>query len=203
MHNHCTFVGQTRHQTLLADRLTPIHKMSDSGRFCPALAVLRQLRSNRKLEVFARSTGHERHSIAMVSAEENFGRRKEMAIAALMANVTLAKAAAQAHISERTLRRWMRDPIFSRRYRDERTRVLGEVTNCLRQQSLKAVRILGCIAGSSRAPAGARVTAARAIIELSFRGTELHELEERITELEIAVTNPVAERPHERASEAA
>lgn len=140
------------------------------------------------------------HSINVASTGENFGRRKELAIAALLANGTLKKAAAKAGISERTLRRWMRDPVFLARYRDERKQALGQITNTLRRQSLMAVKILGRIAANSKTPASARVTAARSIIEMSFRGTELYELDERISEIEIAVASWIGEGTYARAS---
>lgn len=136
-----------------------------------------------------------------VAETEPFGRRKELAISALLANSTITRAAAQAGISERTIRRWMRDPVFVRRYREERTRTLEATTNLLRKESVRAVRTLASIAGNSRAPVTARVSAARAIVELTFKGVELHDLEERIGQLEEIANGVRGNLQHERPSQ--
>jgi AraC-like DNA-binding protein len=115
---------------------------------------------------------------------EKFGRRKELAIAALLAAPTLAEAAQVCGVSERTLRRWLQDETFARRYRRERTRLLESSVNLLRQKSVAAVETLAEVADNKQSPASARVSAARSLVELAIKGAEVQDLEERITELE-------------------
>ena len=56
--------------------------------------------------------------------------------------------------------------------------------NLLRQKSVAAVATLAGVADNQESPAGARVSAARSLIELAIKGAELQDLEERIAELE-------------------
>jgi hypothetical protein len=115
---------------------------------------------------------------------EKFRRRKEQAIAALLMCPSLPAAAANCGISESTLRRWLRNESFAWRYRQERTRMLDSTVNLLRQKSIAAVETLAGIADDKGSPAGARVSAARSLVELAIKGAEVQDLEERLTELE-------------------
>jgi uncharacterized protein (UPF0147 family) len=115
---------------------------------------------------------------------EKFGRRKELAIAALLVAPTLAEAAQVCGVSERTIRRWLQDEAFARRYRRERMRMLESCVNLLRQKSAAAVETLADVANDKASPAGARVSAARSLVELAIKGAEVQDLEERIGELE-------------------
>jgi hypothetical protein len=115
---------------------------------------------------------------------EKFGRRKELAIAALLATPTLAEAAQVCGVSERTLRRWLHDETFAGRYRQERTRMLESTVNLLRQKSVAAVETLAEVANDKEASASARVSAARSVVELAIKGAELQDLEARIDDLE-------------------
>jgi hypothetical protein len=115
---------------------------------------------------------------------EKFGRKKELAIAALLAFPTLTEAAASCGIGESTLRRWLADETFARFYRLERTAMLKGTVNLLRQRSVGAVETLAEVANDKALPAGARVSAARSLIELAIKGAEMQDLEERLGELE-------------------
>jgi hypothetical protein len=68
--------------------------------------------------------------------------------------------------------------------RRERAALLESTTDLLRKESVGAVAVLASVAKNQRAPSGSRVTAAKAIIELSFRAGELLQLTERVEELE-------------------
>ncbi len=115
---------------------------------------------------------------------EKFGRKKEIAISALFGCPTLKEAAAQSGISESTLRRWLHNEPFARRYREERARVLDSTIDLLRQKTAAAVETPDGIMRNPAESAIARVSAARTIIKLAFKGAEGQELGERITELE-------------------
>jgi hypothetical protein len=115
---------------------------------------------------------------------EKFGRKQESAIAALLTCPSLPAAAASSGISESTLRRWLQNEAFARRYRQERTRMLETTVNLLRQKSVMAVETLSEVANDKEAAASARVSAARSVVELAIKGAELLDLEARIDELE-------------------
>jgi len=120
----------------------------------------------------------------MTGHGEKFERRKELAIAALLAAPTLAEAAQVCGVSERTLRRWSQDEMFAQRYRRERTRMLESAVNLLRTKSMVAVETLAEVADNKQSPAGARVSAARSLVELAIKGVEMQDLEARLAELE-------------------
>jgi hypothetical protein len=101
----------------------------------------------------------------------------------------LAEAAQLCSVSERTLRRWLQDRTFARCYRQERTRMLESTVNLLRQKSAAAVETLADVANDKDSPAGARVSAARSLVEMGIRGAEMYDLEERLAELEELARN--------------
>jgi hypothetical protein len=115
---------------------------------------------------------------------EKFGRRKELAIASLLASGTLAEAAAKCRIAQSTLRRWLENREFSRRYQLERSRMLEGAVNTLRREATSAAETLATISSDTNAPPSARVSAARSLLELVLRAAELQDVEERIAALE-------------------
>lgn len=120
----------------------------------------------------------------MTGHGEKFGRKKELAIGALLTCPSLPAAAASCGISESTLRRWLQNETFARRYRRERTRMLESTVSLLRQKSVAAVETLAEVADDKQSPSGARVSAARSLVELAIKGAEMQDLEARIDDLE-------------------
>jgi len=123
----------------------------------------------------------------MIGHGEKLTRKRESAIAALLTCSTVAEAASSCGVAESTLRRWLKDQEFARSYRKERGRMLEATLNLLRHKSVAAVLTLADIAADANAPHTARVSAARGIIELALRGTEIEEMREladRLTRLE-------------------
>jgi len=115
---------------------------------------------------------------------EKFSRKKESAIAALLACPTLTEAASSCEIAESTIRRWLKDETFSRRYAEARRRTLETTVNLLRQKALGGVVTLSEISENKQAPATARVSAARSLVELAIKAAELQEISERLDALE-------------------
>jgi hypothetical protein len=114
-----------------------------------------------------------------------FERQKEAAIAALLVCSTVAEAAAQAQVGERTLHRWLNeDAAFQALYRDARRAVMQQVIASLQVASTKAVQTLKEVMADQESPASARVSAARTTLELAIRGIELDDLLVRIATLE-------------------
>jgi hypothetical protein len=128
------------------------------------------------------------HNYAATQAEsappDSLTRRKEQAIAALLAHQTLADAARECKISERTLRRWLKNKSFYSRYRRERDMMLDGVVDVLKQSAVGAVRTLVAVAENKKSPASARVSAASRILELNFRSHDLITIEKRLSSLE-------------------
>jgi len=115
---------------------------------------------------------------------DSLTRRKEQAIAALLANQSFADAARECKISERTLRRWLKNKSFYRRYRRERDMMLDGVVDILKRSAVGAVRTLVAVAENKKSPASARVSAASRILELNFRSHDLITIEQRLRALE-------------------
>jgi hypothetical protein len=113
-----------------------------------------------------------------------FNRRKIAALASLLECSTITEAAAHCKINERTLRRWLADENFSERYHAECGRLLDGAIDALRGKSLAAVETMTGMSSGVIPASSARLSAARAIVELAIRGTELQELEERLSDLE-------------------
>jgi hypothetical protein len=120
---------------------------------------------------------------------EKLTRKREAAIAALLAEPTHAAAAQKAGISVSTLTRWLQRPDFQTAYRHARRQVVEQVVAKLQQAGVRAAETL--TADLAAEQAAERIRAARAVIDYIFRGLEVTDLVERVAELERAV----AERP--------
>ena len=117
---------------------------------------------------------------------EKRSRQEETAISALLSCPSIEAAAEQAGVSAATLRRWLADAEFKARYREARRQVVEQAVSGLQQAAGEAVAVLSTIAGDAAQPAGARVSAARTILDQAFRGMEVLDLAARIEQLERA-----------------
>ena len=112
-------------------------------------------------------------------------RQREKAICGLLQQSTIAEAAQYAGISEGTLYRWLRDdPTFQKLYRESRRESVRQATARLQQACGQAVQTLMDVQSDVESSASARVTAAKAILELAYKAVEIEDLETRITALE-------------------
>jgi hypothetical protein len=93
-------------------------------------------------------------------------------IAALLSGLTIAQAAEQAGISEPTARRRLKDDAFREQLAEARAELIDTTVARLAWTSGMAVYALADVARNGRNEA-ARVSAARAILELTLRRREL------------------------------
>jgi hypothetical protein len=110
--------------------------------------------------------------------------KQEAALAALLAHPTVRDAARAANVAEGTLWRYLADPAFAAHYQEARRQATEHLIARLTSDSTKAARVLLEVAEDTNAPASARVSAARTIIEQALRGAELRDLMARIDALE-------------------
>ncbi len=110
--------------------------------------------------------------------------KQEAALAALLTNPTVRDAAKAAGIAEGTLWRYLSDETFGEHYKKARRQVTEQLIARLTSDSTKAAAVLLEVAEDAAAPASARVSAARTIIETALRGAELRDLMTRIEALE-------------------
>jgi hypothetical protein len=134
---------------------------------------------------------------------EKLTRKQEQAIAALLAEPTVAAAAKAAQVGAATLRRWLARPAFRAAYRAARRAVVEAAVGQLQRAAGEAVaalrRNLAC--GTPAAENGA----AKAILEHSLKAVELLDLAERVEELERLlneVCDNEATRPDQQTTDA-
>ena len=113
---------------------------------------------------------------------EKRSRQAEAAITALLACPTIEAAAEQVGIAPATLRRWLAEDDFQRRYRAARRQVVEQAVAGLQQAAGEAVSALRRNL-TSGVPA-AEIAAAKAIIDQAVKGVELVDLAARIEALE-------------------
>ena len=109
---------------------------------------------------------------------------KERAIAALLTEPTLQAAADRAGISYTTLWRYMQQDDFQRAYRSARRDALAQATARLQAVATEAVEALRDVLNNARYSPYARVQAAKAILDLAYRASEIEDVQDRIVALE-------------------
>ncbi|GIP55207.1 hypothetical protein [Paenibacillus vini] len=115
---------------------------------------------------------------------EKKSRKQEHAVIALLSEPSISAAAKVAGIGETTLRRWMQDNSFQEAYRGAKRQAVGQAISRIQQSSVKAVETLEGVMDNSKAPAMARVMAAKTVLDTAIKAVELEEIEARLTELE-------------------
>jgi hypothetical protein len=113
---------------------------------------------------------------------EKLGRKQEQAIAALLAEPTVEKAAATAGVPYRTLKSWLTRPDFLAAYRRARDAVVEEAVVVLQKLTTSAAVALG--RNLTCGTPGVEVRAALAVFDTAFKAAELLDLVGRLEELE-------------------
>jgi hypothetical protein len=118
---------------------------------------------------------------------DKLSRKQEQGISALILQPTLADAAIAIGVDERTLRRWLREHTsFQAAYREARREVVQQAIVQVQRATSEAVETLRTVMQDVAAPASARVSAAKTVLETAVRAVELEDLEVRIAALEAA-----------------
>jgi DNA-binding MurR/RpiR family transcriptional regulator len=120
----------------------------------------------------------------MTGHGEKLSRKHEQAISALLATPTVAEAAHQAGVSESTVRRWLQSADFQAAYQQARRQVVQQAIVQVQQTCTVAVTTLRTVMQEATAPASARVSAAKAVLDTALKAVELEDLEARIAALE-------------------
>jgi hypothetical protein len=113
---------------------------------------------------------------------DKLSRRREAAIAALLAAPTVEAAAAMAGVGYRTLKGWLKEPGFKAAYAEARAEVLERSVARLLRASESAVRTLEAALDAEKTADAVR--AARVILEIAVRGVAELDLEARLAALE-------------------
>lgn len=112
-------------------------------------------------------------------------RKREQAIAALLACGSIPEAAKQVGVNATTIDGWLKDPEFAAEFAKARRQILEGVIVRLQKAASKAVaaleRNLEC------GTASVEVRAAESILTHTFRGAEVLDLAERLEKLEASL----------------
>ncbi len=120
----------------------------------------------------------------MASSSQKRARKQDQAIAALLEQPTISKAAKKAGVGERTLLRWLKLDDFQLAYRIARRALVSQAIAHLQQITGEAVETLRLVMKDKSAPASAKVAAARIALDLAFKAIETEDVEQRLTALE-------------------
>ena len=110
--------------------------------------------------------------------------RKELAIEALLSSRDVPSAAKMAGISERTLWRYLAEDEFQKDYREARRKAVAHGLAGVQAACSEAVGTLRDVMSNVDSPAQARVSAARCVLEMAIKVSEMDDLSERIQKLE-------------------
>lgn len=114
--------------------------------------------------------------------------RKSKTLAALMSSRTLQEAADKAQVDPATVWRWLRrDEAFRDAYQESLRGIVEQAMGEVQRACSLAASALVDVLGDQDAPASARVSASKAILESSLKFIELCDLGARIEELERAM----------------
>ncbi|MDX2032636.1 MAG: hypothetical protein SF339_18315 [Blastocatellia bacterium] len=103
-----------------------------------------------------------------------------------MSEPTTRAAAKAAGVSEATIWRWLSEPGFAAAHQEARGRLLEGVLTRLQAVAGDAVSTLADVMADPNAGASARVSAARAVLEMALRAKAELEIENRLRTLEQA-----------------
>ena len=124
----------------------------------------------------------------MIEVSKKMERKKEKAIACLIAQPSITLAAQEAGISQSTMYRWLNDEEFQMAYRKAKKEIVGHALTQVQKSVTKAVETLLEVMGNGVVES-AKVSAAKTILELAIKAVEIEELEERLTILERRMDN--------------
>ena len=114
-----------------------------------------------------------------------FGRKKEVAIAALLTEKNQAEAARVAGIDLTTLKRWLRVPEFIEEYRRARWEVVEQAYARIQQNTPAAASVLLKLMVDPGTPSSGRIRAALGTFALAREALDL-DIETRVAALEQA-----------------
>ena len=113
--------------------------------------------------------------------------KQRRAIAALIEARTIQDAAQAAGVGERTLYRWLEDPIFARELNKAEGNLIKSAVAALVGDMLQNFDVIKMIRDNTQAADGVRLRAASILDSSLLRWKEMDDLEERIARLEEAI----------------
>jgi hypothetical protein len=116
--------------------------------------------------------------------EDGLTPRQRRTLPFVISTPGVAEAARQANVSERTLRRWMDDPAFTRALQGAELAVVNTTTRRLTGMAEAALETVQAVMVDASASATARLRAAEIVLNQMEHLREMRDLEQRLTALE-------------------
>ncbi len=120
----------------------------------------------------------------MTGHGQKLSRNREKAISALLSSPSIPKAAQKVGVGEKTLFRWLQIESFKKAYLKARREIVNQAIAQIQGGMSEAVKTLKNVMHNKKAPASARVSAAKAMLDMGLKAVEIDELEGRIEVLE-------------------
>ena len=124
---------------------------------------------------------------------ESLSPKQAAFLASLMSGSTITAASEAAEVTERTAYRWLATPDFQAAYRAARREAVQAATARLQQAASQAVETLCRNLECGDPPV--EVRAAVAVLQQSFKATELEDVSERLAQMETALSRLVGKEP--------
>jgi transposase-like protein len=115
-----------------------------------------------------------------------FGRKKELAIAALLTHRSVEDAARAVDLNHNTLLKWLKLPDFVKEYREARREAVHQSVARIQQATGAAATTVLKLMTDPNIPAAVRLRAAECVFDRAFKGVELEDIDARVSELERA-----------------
>lgn len=112
---------------------------------------------------------------------------KRRAIAALLSTRNVLEAARAAHVGERTLHRWLCEPVFRAAVLEAEGAAIDQAARRLIGMQDGAIDTLSELLDDVGTPAAVKLRTAQAILDYLLRLRELRNVEQRLTDLEAAI----------------
>ena len=120
-------------------------------------------------------------------AESTLTGKQEKAVITLLSEQTIKDAAEKAGVSEKTLHGWLKNEAFKAAYMAARRNAVQQSTARLQTVTGEAVGVLREVMNDKAAKGSERVSAAKAVIELAYKGIDLEDFAKRLEVIEAAM----------------
>lgn len=120
----------------------------------------------------------------MLAGGDKYNHKWELAIVGLLKSSDLQGAAEFTGVSVNTLLRWLQQEEFQDNYKQAKQETLKQAISQLQSATGEAVTVLREVAKDVTVSPSARVSASKAILDGAIKVTELHDMEERLINLE-------------------
>src|SRR5699024_6034100 len=103
---------------------------------------------------------------------------------ALLTSGSVKEAYEEAGIAEHTAYKYLRDEEFSKEYTEQKRESLRHVSTRLNDIALRSIAVLDEIANDKEETGASRVRAVQVALDYAYKGMELEDLNNRLTEIE-------------------